>query len=118
MLLMDGKSLPMREILLHDPFILASLLFMEQEFPMEVKLKHKWGQADMVSHTGEFQRMRERFVLVALLKSVVEEEKFELNVFLVGATLSALFDSRVVWMAYFITTQSFSKQMASAECPG
>lgn len=50
----------------------------------------------MVSHTGEFKRMRERFVLVALLKSVVEEEKFELNVFLVGATLSALFDSRVV----------------------
>jgi hypothetical protein len=28
--------------------------------------------------------------------SPVEEEKFELNVFLVGATLSALFDSRVV----------------------
>lgn len=96
MLLMDGKSLPMREILLHDPFILASLLFMEQKFPMEVRLKHKWGQADMVSHTGEFKRMRERFVLVALLKRVVEEEKFELNVFLVGATLSALFDSRVV----------------------
>lgn len=96
MLLIDGKNVPMREILLHDPFILASLLFMEQEFPLEVRLKHKWRQADMVSHTGELKRMRERFVLVALLKSVVEEEKFELNVFLVGATLSALFDSRVV----------------------
>lgn len=50
----------------------------------------------MVSHTGESKMMREGFVLVALQKSLVEEEKFELNVFLVGATLSALFDSRVV----------------------
>lgn len=63
---------------------------------MDVKLKQGWRQADMVSHTGEYKRMRKRFALVALQKSIVEEEKFELNVFLVGATLSPLFDSRVV----------------------